>query len=235
MNRAAAIEQYRMSLLGHVMALFAMIGLTEGMTLERIPKPLHRGVLLILRTAESAARRLIMAAARNIVVDPPEPRTPKPRQAPSAKPKLDGEASPKRKRKPSFNMFDPLKRYRHRGKKRSRRVEPHVYSLEAFLQAHAPAAPAPADAVDDGMVNAAPLIRRLQAALDALQNIPRYALRLALWQARPKEDRRPERWSPIRAGRPPGFRQRHIHEVDQILKECHWLAIEGHPPLDDTS
>ncbi|MBL8893659.1 MAG: hypothetical protein JNJ53_03600, partial [Rhizobiales bacterium] len=50
MNRAAAIEQYRMSLLGHVTALFAMIGLTEGMTLERIPKPLHRGVLLILRT-----------------------------------------------------------------------------------------------------------------------------------------------------------------------------------------
>ena len=60
MDRASAIEQYRVSLLGHVMALFAMIGLTEGMTLQRIPKPLHRAVLLILRTAESAARRLIM-------------------------------------------------------------------------------------------------------------------------------------------------------------------------------
>jgi hypothetical protein len=49
-------------------------------------------------------------------------------------------------------------------------------------------------------------------------------MRLALWQARPKEERRPERWSPLRTGRPPGFRKRHIHEVDQILVECHWLA-----------
>jgi hypothetical protein len=39
----------------------------------------------------------------------------------------------------------------------------------------------------------------------------------------------------LRAGRPPGFRQRSIHEVDDILKECDWLARLGNPPLDDTS
>ncbi|MBL8908600.1 MAG: hypothetical protein JNM20_18155, partial [Rhizobiales bacterium] len=89
--------------------------------------------------------------------------------------------------------------------------------------------------VDDGTVNAKPLIRRLMAVLDAVQDIPRHALRLARWQARPKEERRPERWSPLRPGRPPGFRRRPIHEVDDILKECHWLAIDGNPPLDDTS
>ena len=57
------------------------------------------------------------------------------------------------------------------------------------------------------------------------------ALRLARWQSRPKEERRPERWSPLRVGRPPGFRKRPKHEVDEILKECHWLARQV-PALD---
>jgi hypothetical protein len=79
------------------------------------------------------------------------------------------------------------------------------------------------------------LIRRLLAAAAALQDIPRHAMRLARWHARPKEDRRPERWSPLRPGQPPGFRQRAKNEVNEILKECHWLALLGNPPLDDTS
>jgi hypothetical protein len=99
-----------------------------------------------------------------------------------------------------------------------------------------PAAATPIEEkADDGTVNAAPLIRRLLAIADALQDIPRQALRLAYWQARPKEERRPERWSPLRPGRPPGFRQRSKHELDEILKECHWLARDGVPELDDTS
>jgi hypothetical protein len=39
----------------------------------------------------------------------------------------------------------------------------------------------------------------------------------------------------LRSGRPPGFRQRNKHEVDEILKECDWLARNVEPPLDDTS
>jgi hypothetical protein len=85
------------------------------------------------------------------------------------------------------------------------------------------------------MVGTASLIRRLMACADALTDIPRHAMRLAQWLARPKEERRPERWSPLRPGRPPGYRQRNIHAVDEILKESHWLALNGHPPLDDTS
>jgi hypothetical protein len=110
-----------------------------------------------------------------------------------------------------------------------------------LLGLHLPTAPAPPpvadvkEAVDDGTVDARHLVRRLFAIVDALQDIPRQAMRLALWQARPKEERRPERWSPLRPGRPPGFRQRAKHEVDEILKECHWLALSAHPPLEDTS
>ena len=181
-----------------------------------------------------------MAAARDIVVEPtpPRPARVRPKTSSNDKSKADGEAKPKRKRRPLFNLFDPLKRFGRRFKKKIRRPEPHVHSLESFLQQRpATAAPAPAeqDAVDDGMVNAGPLVRRLLAVMDAVQDIPRHAMRLALWQARPKEERRPERWSPMRPGRPPGFRQRPIHEVDEILKECHWLALEGQPQLDDTS
>jgi hypothetical protein len=253
MDRISAIERWRVPLLGHVLELFAEIGLTEGGTVDRVPKPLHRYVLKILRTAEAAARRLIFAAARDIVVEY------KPRRPASAKPKASSrdkgnaavEAKPKRKRGFLFNLFDPLKRQGRRFKKKMRRgPEPRIHyfgepdpraPIFRLLGQRPPNAPVPPPVpdvkkrVDDGTVNAVYLIRRLHAVMDALQNIHRHAMRLALWQARPKEERRPERWSPLRPGRPPGFRQRPIHEVDEILKECHWLARNAQPPLDDTS
>ena len=51
--------------------------------------------------------------------------------------------------------------------------------------ARVPAAPVPEEdnAVDDGTVNAGPLIRRLIAIKDALEDIPRQAKRLARWRA----------------------------------------------------
>ncbi len=241
MDRNFAIERWRLPLLSEVLKLCAEIGLTEGVTVERIAKPLHRYVLRILRTAELAARRLIIAAARDIVVEPGEPRPVQPRAKGSGKDKAkaDGEGKAKRKRGFLFNLFDSLKRQGRRFKKKHRGPEPHVHSIESFLeqkQAEIAAAQAKQQqVVDDGMVSAKHLVRRLVAVVDALNDIPRHALRLARWEARPKEERRPERWSPMRPGRPPGFRQRPIHEVDEILKECHWLARSVHPQLDDTS
>ena len=179
------------------------------------------------------------------MVEPAESRSSKPRQKPANQPKPDGEAKPKRKRRPLFNLFDPLKRFARRFKKKPRRPQPRISIVDlgsnpliplylVTLQPQ-PAAPAAVKKADDGMVGTASLIRRLMACADALTDIPGHAMRLARWQARPKEDRRPERWSPLRPGRPPGYRQRNLHEVDEILKECHWLAIQGNPPLDDTS
>jgi hypothetical protein len=241
-----AIERSRVPLLGHVIALFAMIGLSEGVTIERLSKPLYREVLQILRAAESAVRRLIVAAARDIVVEPRKRRPAKPRQKPTAKHKTDGEAKPKRKRGFLFNLFDPLRRSKNFSGRRPKRPrsEPRITVIDydpripEFLRAQfmapapVPAAPVVEEKVDDGTVNARPLIRRLLAITDALRDIPRQAMRLARWQARPKEERRPERWSPLRVGRPPGFRKRPKHEVDEILKECHWLARNAHPTLD---
>ena len=245
MHWPSAIESKRAPLLAIVRGLCAEIGLTEEGTIDRLPRLVHRYVLGILRKAESATRRLIVAAARDIVIEPREPRSSKPRQKPAHQPKPDGEVGPKRKRRPLFNLFDPLKRFARRFKKKPRRPQPRISIVDlgsnpliplylVTLQPQ-PAAPAVVKKADDGMVGTASLIRRLMACADALTDIPRHALRLAQWQAKPKEERRPERWEPLRPGRPPGYRQRNLHEVDEILKECHWLARLGNPPLDDTS
>ena len=72
-----AIERHREPLLRIVVGLFAMIGLTENGAVERLSRPLYRLVLGILRPAESAVRRLIIVAARDIVVEP-SPKRPFP-------------------------------------------------------------------------------------------------------------------------------------------------------------
>ena len=228
MDRDFAIERHRVPLLGFVLELFAMIGLTEGGTVERLSRPLYRLVLGILRPAESAVRRLIIVAARDIVVEPA------PKRAFPAGRVISRKGQGKHKRGASFKLFDPRKDFdggkgrRHKGP----RVEPriHVFDFDPriplFLRAQ-PAAPAPAPTPapeKDDTVNAGPLCRRLVALMRALEDLQGQAKRLARWRARPVAERRPHLTSPIRVGRPPGFRKRQTHEVDEILMECHWLA-----------
>ena len=74
------------------------------------------------------------------------------------------------------------------------------------------------------------LFTRLRALRAALQDIPRQARRLARWEARQalarreKRPLRPRRMSIIRPGLPPGWRERRVHDVDDVLRECHGLA-----------
>ena len=69
-----AIKRNSEALKGIVAALFAMLGLVGEATVSRIPQPLHRAVLRVLRPAESAMRRLIIIAARGLVVKLPAAR-----------------------------------------------------------------------------------------------------------------------------------------------------------------
>jgi hypothetical protein len=87
--------------------------------------------------------------------------------------------------------------------------------------------------VYDGMVSAKRLCRRLFAIMRALTNMEREANRYALWLATPPEERRPRRERALRYGRPPGWRDKSTHEVDDILKECNWLFHSL--PKPDTS
>jgi hypothetical protein len=251
MNWDLAIERHRGQLLGLVLTLFAEIGLSEGGTVERLSKPLYRQVLGVLRAAESAVRRLIIVAARNIEVEPwkTRPQRAERKNTGQIKDKVDGEGKPnaKRKRRFLFRLFDPPKREnRAYGRPPKRpQAQPRVHffgydpRIPEFLRQQ-PEPPAPVIeekvTVEDDTINARHLCRRLFAIVAALEDIPRQAMRYARWRDTPIEDRHPQRESALRFGRPPGFRQRSKHEVDEILKECHWLVRQAEPKLHyDTS
>jgi hypothetical protein len=79
MDRSAAIERNREALKRILLMLVGMAEMAGGGT--TLPRHLYRAILLLLRPAESAVRRLIIAAARGIVVTLPplRPRKPKPK------------------------------------------------------------------------------------------------------------------------------------------------------------
>ena len=63
-----AIKRNSEALKGIIETLFALLGLDGTDAALRIPRSLHSAVLAVLRPAESAVRRLIVIAARNVVV-----------------------------------------------------------------------------------------------------------------------------------------------------------------------
>ena len=148
MDWAFAIERHREPLLRIVATLFAMIGLSEGSAVERLSRPLYRAVLRVLRPAESAVRRLIIVAARDIVVKP-SPQRPIP-----AGRVIAGKGSGR----VSFQLFDPRRPF-DEGKGRrnaGRRLEPRIRFIDVafdpripLFRQPQPAAPAPAREEDD--------------------------------------------------------------------------------------
>ena len=68
MDWARAIERNSEALNGIVAALFAMLGLAGAAPLARLPRSIHSAVLRLLQPAESAVRRLVVIAARGLVV-----------------------------------------------------------------------------------------------------------------------------------------------------------------------
>ena len=68
MDWARAIERNSEALKGIVAALFAMLGLVGEATVSRLPRSVYYAGMRVLRPAESAMRRLIIIAARGLVV-----------------------------------------------------------------------------------------------------------------------------------------------------------------------
>ncbi len=231
MDLEHAIKRNSEVLAGIVETLFVMLGLVGEATVSRIPWPAYRAVLRVLRPAESALRRLIVVAARGLVV---KPMVFRPRIAGAAKPRKKGVL-----RVPSFQLFDPQPRIVLPRRKRTPRAVPRIHFFNTdgeFITIGPPIRPAKAPARTksaDGMVNAARVIRRLEALEAALQNIPRQAMRLARWRMREEKSENPSFKTPIRPGRPPGSRRRAVHLVDELLDECQWLAHRAAMP--DTS
>ena len=226
MDWSLAMERNREALHRIVLALFAMIGLAEGVSVERLPWPLYRAVLALLRPAEAAVRRLIVVAARGMVVKPPAVRA-----APTG-PIIIGTGGGR----VSFRLHDPRRASWNRGHP-GRGPEPRIRVFDggfdprvALLLTQARPAPAPEQ---NNAVNAQNLCHRLAAIKGALEDLPRQARRYVRWRAKPFETRRPKLSSTLRSGAPPGFRKKPSHEVHAILSECQWLASTV--PLSDTS
>ncbi len=222
-----AIKRNSEALKGIVEALFAMLGLVGSETAARIPQLLHSAVLRVLRPAESAMRRLVVIAARGLVVKL-APSRPMP-----AGPIGKGGGS----RRPSFQLFDPRKNFEAPLRRAFARISPRIHFFGsdprvAAMWAAPQPAPDPAPP-PDGLVGAARLARRLQALKLALEDLPRQARRLARWRVRREAAKAPKFKSPLRPGPPPGYRRKPIHEVDEVLIECHGLACDAMKP--DTS
>jgi hypothetical protein len=219
MDWNAAIEKHREALTHILASLVAMAGLGGQFTFfpqERasprgpaqaeksklspaLPRHLRLAVLRLLRLAESATRRLIIALAHGLVVTLPPPRKANAPEAgktkiistilrngvgtgiamPSA---IPGGSSSARSapRALSLPLFDPMQHpFRQRGRKQN--GVPRI-SLPGFTQPFPVAdrpPPAPDDAVDAGRLG-----RRLEALASALDDLPRQALRFARWRAR---------------------------------------------------
>ncbi len=172
-----AIEKNREALKRILAMLVAMAGLVDlracrdagvigggnsdpspGNSPATLPRHLHRFVLRLLRPAEAAARRLIILAARGLVVElaPPRIRKTKPRPRlnrrngygtgvvirPGPLPQWARALAPKRSSSLSLPLLDPLKRFG------SRRCEAHRHAAHllprqpAVQSAVPPAAPA---------------------------------------------------------------------------------------------
>ncbi|MBL8902126.1 MAG: hypothetical protein KBF54_02655 [Rhizobiales bacterium] len=227
-----AIKRNSEVLAGIVETLFVMLGLVGEATVSRISWPAYRAVLRVLRPAESCLRRLIVVAARGLVIAPTVSR-----------PKLAGAVKPGKRgiSRPSFQLFDPQPRIVFPRRRISKRAVPRIHFFNTdgeFITIGPPIRPAkastPARAKSaDGMVNAARVIRRLEALDAALADLPRQAKRLVRWRMREEKSENPSFKTPLRPGRPPGSRRRDVHQVDELLSECQWLAWEAMKP--DTS
>ncbi|MBZ0260863.1 MAG: hypothetical protein K8F90_09705 [Hyphomicrobiales bacterium] len=223
-----AIKRNSKALKAIIEVLFALLGLDGGDAAQRIPRSLHSAVLRVLRPAESAVRRLIVVAARNVVV----------KLAPS-RPTVEGRKIVRGSGNstPSFQLFDPVKRAKPIRAMKFRRVQPRIrvigYDPRVVALFPKPAPVVVPPPPPDGLASATRLHRRLQALKIALDDLPRQAKRLVRWQLRRRASPDFKSTTPLRSCRPPGYRRKPIHEVDEVLVNCDWLAWEAMKP--DTS
>jgi hypothetical protein len=240
MNWPLAIARNRTALLAVVATIIAFLGGREA-DAGPIARRLRNAALALLRPAESAARRLIVIAARGL-------GAPAPRSAPVfSAPDLAGAPKPGQEgglsgvsRPPAFRLFDRRKRFLSKIKTPPPAGVPRIrtfWSAAApWPSAAAAALPTAATQTDpDAPVDSNRLRRRLGALERALADLPHQARRLARWQARERTRREVKPGvavhqplhSVLRPGRPPGWRARPGREVDLVLRECHALALQA--------
>jgi len=228
-------EHYRLALLRVVAELFVLAGMTsDSVVIEKLPRHVRNAILLVLRPAESAARRLVAAKAKKL--DLPEYIAPPKRARSGNKGKARGQ------RPPQFNLIDPRKFFAelHPNRRPLRSTPKREASTEPQIQVRIAGFDGQPDFIiwsepkaaltPDDEVTATAICRRILALKLALENLPKQAKRYVREVAKrraapPGVKSRP----PLRTGFPPGYRKRQIHEVDQILRECNFLVTRKSP------
>jgi hypothetical protein len=230
------IERNSERLFTVVAALVSMVRVHGGGVAAFLPRHVYSAALILLRPAESAVRRLIIIAARGLVL---KLTLGSGRGFPAAlKEKLrflEKDAD----RVPAFCLIDPLKRFAPEdfewGKVQEQAL-PRI-SVPGFVD------PVFADRfipMRDDPIDCAALVRRIAALKEALDNLPRQARRLARWKARRElarqaAVRKPGRMSLMRPGFAPGYHRSNRQEIDEILADCYHFAVEAWEWKPDTS
>lgn len=206
MDWKQVIERNREALLGIVAGLMVLMGQSETLA-----HPLRRSILRILRPAESALRRLIVIFAAVYRAKAPKGEGVK-------QPLPEFSTFAQKERQSAFALIDPRKRFGGLARPFSA-VAPRI-SVPGLSDAVRPTKP-------DDATRAKTLYRRIETFEAALKTLPRQARRLRrLLARRATAEPGPGRVGPIRPGHPPGFRKRAIEPVDDILRDCHCLALE---------
>jgi hypothetical protein len=231
MDGTAAINNNIEALKRILAALVAMAGLAGAAF--TLPRHLRLAVLRLLRPAESAARRPIIASARGLVAALPPSRKPKQKpiavepllrrfgiavvMSPADIARADAirRAAALRAVRPRtlcLPLFDPPRRTlslskgsQRKGRSVPAHAAPRILLPGVIKPFSLPSPPSPDDPVD-----ATRLRRRLAALAAALDDLPGQAKRFARWKAsrdaRCEAPGRIRRISPLRPGRPPGGR-----------------------------
>jgi hypothetical protein len=225
-----AIAHHTAALLAMVSQLWALLDLFGGADAVHVPRAIHTFIFRALRPAESAVRRLIVIAARDLALAAPQPA----RTSPQNIRKISSPRQPAKRM--AFKLFDCRKRIATRHKTYTTRT-PRIYQI-------APSAPFSPLALVPNMpperphilsaaerpITAHSLLLRLNALTQALGNIPHQAQRLMRWRQM-RQAKTPPRFSePLRPGKPPGQFVKATTDVDDILRECHQLALRAMHP-----
>jgi hypothetical protein len=215
MDWAKAVEINRIALTRVVAEIFALLGLVAGGTVDRLPRGLYLAAERLLRPAESALRRLIVIAARGLVVKPSPTRV-----MPKGLVILSKGAKAM-----SFRLFDTRTTFDFIAPENPLFVKVKTYESNPFNLFNSLYPSRPAE--QNGNASAVQLCRRLAALARALETLPHQAQRLARWKVLRKNLESPKFTSPLRPGPPPGHRNKPKAEVDFVLQECHALAFDA--------
>ena len=234
MDWTLALKLNQEVLLRNVAWLFTWLKLEVGGAVESLPRHKWLMVLFVLRPAESAFRRLVLVAVLVHGVSAPLALE---RAAQSQRSqRKSGAAKRQRNAALPFKLTDQRKPFDLFPDKPKfvQGPGPRVTDMwsddPVFDRSDLYAWQERQNREPEEDISATSLCNRMNALMAGLQDLDAQAVRMAKLLARIKQQKPKVGKFPLRVmrpGLPPGYRQRQKHEVDEVLAECHRLALSA--------